>query len=290
MVLDPCEELGAPPLLKALASDRLRSLFRSTEQLDPCPDICGADRVSQGVRLACDWGKPVVVAYHTEHIASSTGRMTLKNGADDGYVHSIVGVVHERLNRFEIEPLVMGAPWFDHDRNGEEDSSILQWCGRDFGEILPEDIEQFSKMREVEIGSESEWMDAMKSIPERKVKEAFAKLLAEPTTKDWAGEVCDHFSDKAVVNGRRRTASFLLKGPSRFREMTLDMCGERADQIHRMVDTDADISIIQHAHKIGPVVRRTLRTLTVLPGGSRRKFCLIDGAATYRILKAYSFI
>ena len=289
MVLDVCEAIGAPPLLKVLASGKPKCLFRSTEQLEPCPDIYDAVRVSHGVRLTSDWGKPVVVAYHTEHIASSTGRMTLNKGADDGYVHSIVGVVHDRLGRFEIEPLTMGAPWFDHPRNGE-DSNSLMWFGNYLGEILPEDIEQFSRMREVKIGSASEWMEVMKSVPEQKVKEAFAALLADPTKKDWAGEACDHFSANAVIYGRRRTAAFLLKGPSRFREMTLEMCGRRGDQIHRMVDTNADISIVQHAHRIGPEVRKTLRALTVLPGASRRKFCLIDGAATYRILKAYSLI
>ncbi len=288
-VLDECEEAGTPSLLKALGSGKPKCLFRSTERLAPCPDIYEAERVSHGVRLASDWGKPVVIAYHTSHIVSDTGKMELYRGADDGYVMSIVGVVHDRPGRFEIQPIVMGAPWFDHPRNGE-DSNTLMWHGEDFGEILPEDIEQFSKMREVEIQSASEWMDAMESVPEEKVKESLAALLADPTKKDWGGEASDHFSANVEVNGRRRTASFLLKGPSVFREMTLEMCGKRADQIHRMVDTGADISIVQHAHQIGPVVRKTLRNLTVLPGESRRKYCLIDGAATYRILKAYAFI
>ena len=72
--------------------------------------------------------------------------------------------------------------------------------------------------------------------------------------------------------------------------MTLEICGTRADQIHRMVDSNADVSIVQHAHLIGAVFRRTLRELTIRPGNSRRKYCLIDGQATYRILKAYSLI
>ena len=266
-----------------------KSLFRSTEQLAPCPDIYDAERVSHGVMLASDWGKPVVVAYHTRHLLSDTTKMELDRGADDGYVISIVGVVHDRPDRFEIQPMVMGAPWFDHPRNGE-DSGDLMWHGQDFGEILPEDIEQFSKMREVRIQSASEWMDAMKFVPEQTVKESFAALLADSTKKDWGGEASDHFSANVEVKGRRRTASFLLKGPSQFREMTLEMCGKRGDQIDRMVDTGADISIVQHAHQIGPVVRKTLRALTILPGGSLRKYCLIDGAATYRILKAYAFI
>ena len=130
----------------------------------------------------------------------------------------------------------------------------------------------------------------MRSLSEAKVKEAFNSLFSEPTKKDWGGESDDHFSANISVRGQRRTAAFLLKGPAQFREMTLDMCGTRADQIHRMVDSDADISVVQHAHLIGAVVRRTLRALTVRPGCSQRKYCLIDGQATYRILKAHSLL
>ena len=289
MILDCCEAIGAPTLLKALALGEPRHLFRSTERLAPCPDIYDAARVCHAVELDLDFGKPVVIAYHTSHLVSETGKMVLHAGAGEGYVNSIVGLLHDRLDRFEIEPLVIGAPWFEHWRNGE-DSLRLMFCGQDFGEILPEDIDRFSGMKDVKVESAGEWMEAMKKLPEAKVKEAFAHLLSEEPKKDWGGESDDHFSGNVEVHGRRRTAAFLLKGPAQFREMTLEMCGRRADQIHRMVDTGADISVVQHSHQIGPVVRRTLRALTVQPGGSQRKYCLIDGQATYRILKAYSLL
>ncbi len=164
------------------------------------------------------------------------------------------------------------------------------FLGSDFGEILPEDIDEFSKMNEIKVKDATEWMSTMRSLPEDIVKEKIAGLLSEPIKKDWGGESNDHFSANVSVCGRRRTAAFLLKGKSRFREMTLEMCGKRADQIHRLVDTDADISIVQHAHTIGPVVRRTLRNETIRPGNTRRKYCFIDGQATYRILKAHSLL
>ena len=288
-VLDSCESLEAPPLLKALTLGESCHLFRSTERLAPCPEIYEAARVCHAVELDLDFGKPVVVAYHTTHIVSDTGRMVLNKGSTEGYVNSIIGLLHDKPNRFEIEPMVIGQPWFEHPRNGE-DSTRLMFLGRSFGELLPEDIDQFSRMRDVKVENQEEWMSVMREMPELKVKEAIAGLLAEPTKKDWAGESNDHFSANILVHGQRRTAAFLLKGPSDFREMTLDMCGKRADQIHRMVDSDADVSVVQHAHLIGSVVRRTLRRLTVLPGNSRRKYCLIDGQATYRILKAHSLI
>ena len=130
------------------------------------------------------------------------------------------------------------------------------------------------------------------------MKRAFADLLTEPIKNDWSGEENDHFSANLSVHGRRLTAAFLLKGPSVFREMTLDMCGKRADQILRLTKSGADISIadhrqrarhvqghrlgvgashralarhrlpVQNAHLIGSAVRETLRNFTIQPGVS----------------------
>ncbi len=288
LLLDVCESIHAPTLLKALEIGKPRHLFRSMEYLAPCPQIYETDRVCHAVELDIDFGKPVVITYHTSHLVSDTGKMILHKG---GHMNSIVGLLHENHDNFEIEPLVIGQPWLDHFRNGDERKRAhLMFLGGEFGEILPEDIDQFSNMNDVRIKNDAEWMSIMQGLSEEIIKKKIANLLSEPTKSDWGGESNDHFSANVSVGGQRKTAAFLLKGPSRFREMTLEMCGRRADQIHRLVDSDADISIVQHAHLIGPVVRRTLRELTIRPGNSRRKFCLIDGQATYRILKAYSLL
>lgn len=287
MLLIVCDKKQTPTLLEALASGKRKQFFRSTERLSPCPEVYEAKRVSQEVELSIDFGKPVWVAYHTEHIVSSTGKMTLAEGSNGCHVESMVGLLHDKGDRFEIEPLVMGAPWFDHPAN--RDNNTLAWFGQELGEILPEDIDQFSKMTSVQVDAADEWLSAMRQIPEKAVKEAFASLLGEPTKKDWGGETNDHFSSNVSIAGRRRSAAFLFKGPTQFRVMTLEMCGKRADQIHRLVKSGAEISVVQNAHLIGETVRDTLRNLTVFPGSSR-KYCLIDGQATYRILKAYSLL
>jgi hypothetical protein len=291
MLLDVCEALKIPTLVETIVLGKPTHLFRSTERLAPCPEIYDdRPRVDHLVQLDVDFGKPVHITYHTEHIVSSTGKMTLSEGACGGYVHSIVGVLHDKLDRFQIEPLVIGSPWFDHPRNGD-DTGQLMFMGRDFGEILPEDIEQFSRMKDVKVASTEEWINIMRSLPEASIKGAFTRLFTEPAKKDWGGELNDHFSGNVLIGGQRKTAAFLLKGPARgFREMTLEMCGAKADQIHRLVKSGADISVVQHCHLIGEVVRETLRNLVVQPGGGLRKYCLIDGQATYRILKAYSLL
>lgn len=289
LLLDVCNALQEPPLLKALELGKPKHLFRSTERLAPCPEIYDARRVRHAVELEADFGKPVYIAYHTSHLVADTGKRILQEGAREGHVTSIVGILHNRTEQFEIEPLVIGSPWFDHPRNADLGEDLM-FFGRVLGEILPEDIEQFSRMKEVSATSRDEWMSVMRSVSEEQVKQAITDLLGEPPKQDWGGESDDHFSANVIVRGRRKTAAFLLKGPSRFAEMTLDMCGKRADQIHRMVDSDAEVCIVQHCHLIGSRVRQTLRRLTILPGGSKRKYCLIDGQSTWRILKAYSYI
>lgn len=174
--------------------------------------------------------------------------------------------------------------WFDEPRKDTHPAR-----GPESGEIVPEDIAEFARMKEVKVENTDDWMNVMSKLPEAKVKEAFAKLLTEPTKKDWPGETNDHFSNNVTVNGRRTTAAFLFKGPSVFREMTPEMCGKRGDQIYRLANSGAEISIVQHSHLIGEAVRETLRHL-VDDRGRPRKYCVIDGQATYRILKAYDLI
>jgi hypothetical protein len=129
----------------------------------------------------------------------------------------------------------------------------------------------------------------MKNISEEYIKKSISSLLKEPAKGDWSGEENDHFSANFTVAGKRRTAAFLLKGPARFQEMTPAMCGKNGDQIYRLAKAGADVSVVQHAHLIGPAVRETLRSMVVTPGRSR-KYCVIDGQAMYRILKAYGLL
>jgi hypothetical protein len=215
--------------------------------------------------------------------------MMLIEGYPEGYREAIIGLLHDKGDRFEIEPIVMGAPYLDHPRNKDKGGSYAVWGGYDYGEILAEDIEEFVKIREIKVASADEWMSVMQKVGEAYVKTAIAQLLSEPTKKDWGGEENDHFSSNVTVAGRRRTAAFLLKGPARFEEMTPAMCGKNGDQIYRLTRAGADVSIVQHSHLIGTAVRETLRAF-VVTSGHPRFFCVIDGQVTYRLLKAYDLL
>lgn len=288
MLLDIYSQIDVPTLAEALALGKPTVVTLSIERLEPCPEIYTAPHVAQHVHFDFDPPKPVMLSYHTNHIVSDTGREALAAGYKEGHREAILARLHDNGARFTAEPVVMGAPWLDHPRN--EGGWRMVWHGQDYGEILPEDIEEFAKLKAVIVANADEWMLAMKRIPEARVKEAIASLLNEPTKKDWGGEENDHFSANVTVGGRRRTAAFLLKGPTRFEEMTPSMCGKQGDQIYRLDKAHADISVVQHSHLIGPAVRETVRAFTVTPGSRSRKFCIMDGQATYRLLKAYGFL
>lgn len=288
MLLDVYREFGAPTLLEALAEGAERKVFCSTQKLEPCPEVYSAPRVTQKVVLPVEFDRPIALEYHTKHIVSDTGKMTLAEGHERGYVEAIFGLLHKRPDRFEIEPVIMGAPTYDHPRN-KDASPMLPWVGSELGEILAEDIDEFARLTETVVSDATDWISAMERLPEERVKNAIAKLLKEPTKKDWGGELNDHFSASVHVNGRRKTAAFMFKGPANFRPMTLEMCGKRADQIFRLAGAPADVLVLQHSHLITEAVRETLRAFAVAPHRPR-KYCLIDGQATYRILKAYGFL
>jgi hypothetical protein len=287
MLIDVCTELKVPTLTEAMTLGKPKHMFMSIERLEPCPDIYRAKRVAHAVYFDIDYGKPVKVAYHTSHIRSDTGRERLADGYQRGYRQAMIGLLHDKGDEFEIEPIVIGNPWLDHPRN--EDGGRAVWHGYNYGEILPEDIAAFALMKDVVVSSADEWMSVMKKVPEEHVKKSIAYLLKEPVKSDWGGEENDHFSANVTIAGKRRTAAFLLKGPAKFQEMTLAMCGKNGDQIYRLAKTGADISVVQHAHLIGAAVRETLRSMVVTPGRPR-KFCVIDGQATYRVLKAYGLL
>ena len=69
--------------------------------------------------------------------------------------------------------------------------------------------------------------------------------------------------------------------------MTLTHLGKNNDQIVRLSHEPAEVLIVQHAHEIRSAVRETLRAFATSLGTVRRRYCLIDGADSLRILQAY---
>lgn len=262
-----------------------RTAVCGTEWLEPVPDVYDSPRVRARVDFRADTEVNVFLEFSTEHIFSTTQKMVLHQGAYTTFV-AIVHSVDPRQKSVTLHPLFLGGPMLGRDENDEPTEGELLWHSSTFYQLFPEDIDEFARMKTVEAGVE--WMDAMRKIPEDHVKKSFASILGDATKKDWGGEFDDHYTT-LHAGGKRYEAAFLLKGPSDFREIVPAHLGKNADQIYRLSCTPAGLLIVQHSHEIGIAVRATLKAFAYNPAHIRR-YCLIDGKDTYRILKAYGHL
>lgn len=147
-----------------------------------------------------------------------------------------------------------------------------------------EDIDEFAKVVEI---PEPKSPELMKNISETAFKMCLSEILGDAKQGDWGGESSDYFSSHLNLQGRLVTAAFLLKGPARFEPMNLNHLGKNNDQIVRLSHEPADLLIVQHCHDILSPVRETLRAFAVQPSRARR-YCLIDGRDSLRLLLAYN--
>jgi hypothetical protein len=277
-VLIFCKTVGIQTLQHNLAT-RTGHLFCSVEKLGPCPDIYDKTRVIS------EWLPPesneleVEFHYSTAHIHSDTTRSQLHAG---NHMFAIVAhLIRCDGTRVIFEPLVMGAPWLRE--KGEAPTFDIMWYGYDFFENFLEDFDEFKRVRDIPIPSDAE---TMRYISEKAFKLCLAKILGDAVQSDWGGENSDFHTAHIHLNGKPKTAAFLLKGPARFAPMTLNHLGKNNDQIVRLAKEPAQVLFVQHCHDVTSSVRDTLRAFAVQPSNPRR-FCIIDGRDSLRLLKAY---
>jgi hypothetical protein len=271
-----CDAMGVPTLAGLIGNEQGR-LFCSTEEVLPAPGVYEDERATSEIALKGSSPVRALLEYTTKHIAADTTKSQLANGSE---VAVIAELGRKDGDVLTFEPLVIGAPWL-------EDSELLQdavWFSYSYGEIFIEDVDEFSKVVRVDTPSD---ISVMSDISESAVKQCIAELLGVDAPKDWGGEQSDLYSSHVHLRGRRTTAAFLLKGPARFAPMGLNALGKNNDQIVRLSHEPAELLVVQHCHDILQPVRETLRAFTIRPGGLGRRYCLIDGRDTLRLLRAY---
>lgn len=274
-----CEALKVPTLGEILAA-RKGTFFCSTEELLPAPDVYDAERATSRI-VTPGVDEPVVeLHYSTEHITASTTLSELAQGDS----MAIVAQLHRYHDgKLIFYPLLMGAPWLSAKiEPGPFDAP--EWQSYSFFEQFVEDIAEFSSVKDVPTPDN---FDVMRQVSEAAFKQCLGEILGDAVRSDWGGETSDHFASHVHLGGRRTTAAFLLKGPGNgFRPMSLNHLGKNNDQIYRLAQEPADLLVVQHCHDIEPPVRATLRAFAVQPGAPRR-YCMIDGRDSLRLLMAY---
>src|SRR5580704_14081337 len=267
------------PTLGVLLGQGKGRLFCSTVELAAAPEVYDIARAVSRVVLPGEHDMSVTLEYSTEHIHADTTRLELYQGG----TMAVVAQFHHRVEQeLVFHPLLIGAPWL---WDGEDAAPFPdpEWLSYDFFEAFPEDIDQFSRIRDVPL---PESADQMREISETAFKHCLAEILGDDAKADWGGERSDHFTAHVTMSGKPTTSAFLLKGPARFAPMTLNHLGKNNDQIFRLAQDPAQLLVVQHCHDIGPEVRGTLRAFSVQPGSARR-YCLMDGRESLRLLIAY---
>jgi len=179
----------------------------------------------------------------------------------------IVGRLHEEPRR--------GTPSIDRFNR-------LQWCM----EVFPSQIDQFAAGAKETTPTRRE-LDALKGIAEAQVKNAFSEILGEPfVPHDWGGERSDLVTSNLSMEGTQVVTAFAFKGKSVPRPLTIADMGKNGDQGGRLFTEPCDLAVVQHCDQITQAVRELMRAYAVRPG-QIKPFCLLDGAETVRILRAY---
>ncbi len=152
--------------------------------------------------------------------------------------------------------------------------------------VYPSQIDAFVKIDKEPSVSEAE-LQSLLDLSEDDVKHFIAAIIGEPfIPKDWAGEKSDLQTNNLTIDGQPHSAAFIFKGPSVPREMHPADMGKRGDQLVRVFDEPVELVVIQHCSKIANSVVRIAESLAMNVRRPRR-YCIMDGADTVRLLRAY---
>lgn len=159
--------------------------------------------------------------------------------------------------------------------------------------IYIDDIDSFSKIQEIRPEEVSDlFINGFLDQSEEFIQIGLEEILDVPFhKKDWGGEINDLYTSNVLLKGSRVASAFLLKG-SGLRKKVLEIkdCGKNGDQIVRLLDSPAQLFIIQFVGSISEYVVKDIegKVNESQLQGKVAQYCIIDGQDTARLLRAYS--
>ena len=216
-------------------------------------------------------GYKLTFKFHTKNLMSNSAIDALSGPIRTMYALGFVTSVRQKI--IHASPGII-ADIIDTDS---------AWAPPQYGEVMPDRIDQFSCMKTSLVN----W-ECLRQIPEKEIKKAFAEIIGEPfVPKDWGGEQCDLLSPRVRLDGRAISAAFCFKGPGNgFKPLTIAQLGKNGDQIARLFETPANLLVMQHCHGITAYVKNSMKQYAN-QSGNRRYYCAIDGPSTAQILLAH---
>lgn len=156
-----------------------------------------------------------------------------------------------------------------------------------------DDIDSFDNVRNVSPQDVAPWLDqrGYLSVLEEDIQKALEEVLGIPIhQKDWGGEDEDLYTSNVIVNGRRVTTAFLLKGRGmRSKCLRIGNCDKNGSQLVRLFQSPAELFVVQFVGTVHQEVAKFLEEGVQLRRvqGKPASFCIIDGQDTARLLQAY---
>jgi hypothetical protein len=184
------------------------------------------------------------------------------------------------------------AYWLSH-RGKDELALFQEQTGESYSGIRLhlDDIDSFQKVRDVSSAHQLLTDDGYFDRSEDDIQRALEDIIGERVhKKDWGGELNDLYTSYVKVKGARIATAFLLKGHGlRERVMTIASCGKRGDQLVRLLDSPAQLFVVQF---VGTIHESLIRDLHDKIEHLRLKgmpacYCVINGQDTARLLVAY---
>lgn len=154
--------------------------------------------------------------------------------------------------------------------------------------ITVDDLDSFQKVTEIELAPESK----NQPILEETFQQGLQKILCEKGEfHDWGGEGDDLFSNRLILNGKRVTVVFGLKGRGTKGKLTPKKLGKNGDQIQRLFRGSADVFFVQYWDQIDESVIEQMKLIATAKSYYENRqiyYGEIDGQDTLRIIQAYN--
>ena len=281
-VMDAFRDRKISSLGEVLLNPNATDLFFSIETLKGSKNLNPDNqRIARNI-LNSPWAEKrrIYIQYETYNFLSSFEREQFSKTQN----LAIACQIDVIKNHYIIAaPLFMGTLTFDHFRNQEESLTFSKFAPLWF-ETLPFDLLGFQVGANVLVPEAETIKAAMVQEGTKKVYYKMLSLLTKKEVSKWNFIWPDIALVEAKLLGKSLKAAILNVNLDAKKTLTLSALNHADNALIRLSQTGADLLIIQHSGPIDVKIYKILKTIATPPHNPRR-FCLVDGSFSWKILR-----